>query len=90
MGNTASYFQGIDLSQVVAENGRQIATVGTQWPLSRALNKIELDGFLRIGTCMGCHRNMDNKVLWEKVSTKGSLDSSRHIELMTQALNNMK
>jgi len=90
MGNTGSYFQGIDLSQVISENGIQLATVGTHWPLSRALNKIELNGFLRIGTCMGCHRNMDNSALWKKVSSKGTLDSSRHIELMTQALKNMK
>lgn len=46
-----------DWSQVVSEEGGQLATVGTHWPKSRALNKAELDKILKTGTCLGCHQH---------------------------------
>ena len=51
-----------DLSQIVdPEDGRQLATVGTHWPLSRAFSREEIDGILRVGLCMGCHREMPKR-----------------------------
>ena len=66
-----------------------MATVGTHWPMSRALNKEELDTLLRAGTCMGCHQNMTDKKLWEKVSEKGKLDPKQHLEMMNKMIKYM-
>ena len=74
-----------DLSRIVdPEDGRQLATVGTHWPLSRAFNQEEIDGILRIGLCMGCHREMPKRDLWSAVSEPGRLGDEEHIELMNK------
>lgn len=78
-----------DWSQIVTRDGVQVATVGTHWPLSRALNREELDTILRTGTCMGCHQNMSNEELWKKVSTEGKLDPKKHLELMNNMVKTM-
>ena len=75
-----------DWSQIVDRDGTQLATVGTHWPLSRAFNKKELDGFLRAGTCMGCHQNMTETELWKKVSTEGKIDPKQHLEMMQKLI----
>jgi len=75
-----------DWSKIVERDGTQIATVGTHWPMSRALNKEELDTLLRTGTCLGCHQNMTDKELWQKVSEKGTLDTKQHIEMMNKMI----
>ena len=54
--------------------------------MSRALNKEELDTLLRAGTCTGCHQNMTDKKLWEKVSEKGTLDPKQHLEMMNKMI----
>ncbi len=77
----------MDWAQITTRQGTALATVGTHWPLSRAFNREEIEGFLRIGTCMGCHNNMGSPEFWKKVSTKGRLDSAKHMELMNQLLN---
>ncbi len=71
-----------DWSQIVTRDGTQVATVGTHWPLSRAFNKQELDTVMRSGLCMGCHQGMTQEKLWEKVSTKGTLDPTQHLKMM--------
>jgi hypothetical protein len=43
----------------------------------------------RDGTCMGCHQNMTDKKLWEKVSEKGKLNTKEHIELMNKMIKYM-
>jgi len=78
-----------DWSKIVERDGTQVATVGTHWPMSRALNKEELDTLLRAGTCMGCHQNMTDKKLWEKVSEKGTLDPKQHLEMMNKMIKYM-
>ena len=78
-----------DWSQIVTREGKQLATVGTHWPMSRAFNKKELDGFLRAGTCMGCHGSMGKKDMWKKVSTEGRLDEKKHMEMMMKMLEYM-
>jgi len=71
---------------VIVECDEQVATVGTHWPLSRALNKEERAVLTRTGLCMGCHIEMTNKSIWEKVSTPGSLNDEQHIQHMNQVL----
>lgn len=78
-----------DWSQVVTRDGKQLATVGTHWPLSRAFNKKEIDNFLRTGTCMGCHQNMAEEDLWKKVSAKGTLNTKEHLDAMNQMMRYM-
>lgn len=75
-----------DWSKIVERDGTQVATVGTHWPMSRALNKEELDTIMRAGTCMGCHQNMSNAELWNKISVDGKLDPVKHLEMMNKMI----
>jgi hypothetical protein len=68
----------------IIKDGQQVQTVGTHWPLSRALPKETRDAMERTGLCMGCHREMSNEELWGKVSTTGRLNDAQHIELMNK------
>ena len=70
----------------IIKDGQQVQTVGTHWPLSKALPKEMRDAMNRTGLCMGCHREMTNAELWDKVSTQGSLNDEQHIELMNKLL----
>lgn len=78
-----------DWSKIVERDGRQLATVGTHWPMSRPMNKEEIDNFLRAGTCMGCHQNMSKTELWKKVATEGTLTSKDHLEAMNKMIKYM-
>lgn len=73
-----------DWSTIINDKGEQVQTVGTHWPLSRALDKKMREGMNRTGLCMGCHREMENTSLWEKVSTDGVMSDEQHIELMNK------
>ncbi|MDJ0833430.1 MAG: cytochrome C [Gammaproteobacteria bacterium] len=68
----------------IIKDGQQVQTVGTHWPLSRALPKEMRDAMDRTGLCMGCHREMTNAELWSKVNTPGRLNDEQHIELMNR------
>ena len=70
----------------IIKDGQQVQTVGTHWPLSRALPKEMRDAMDRTGLCMGCHREMTNVELWSKVSEPGRLTDEQHIELMNKML----
>ncbi len=72
-----------DWSTIIKDD-QQVQTVGTHWPLSRALTKEMRDGMNRTGLCMGCHREMSNTELWAKVAEKGTLSDEQHIELMNK------
>jgi len=74
-----------DLSTII-KDGQQTQTVGSHWPLSRALPQEVRDAMDRTGLCMGCHREMTNADLWSKVSEPGSLTDEQHIELMNKML----
>ena len=52
-----------DWSQIVDEQGNQLATVGHHFQLSRAFNKDELDRISREGTCMACHLEIPEESL---------------------------
>ncbi len=75
-----------DWSTIVDSAGNQVQTVGTHWPLSRALNKDERVRLTRTGLCMGCHREMTNDSLWSVISTPGRLTHEQHTELMNKLL----
>ena len=75
-----------DWSAIVDEQGYQIQTVGTHWPLSRALNREERATLTKTGVCLGCHSEMQNDELWERVSTPGSLNNPQHIRHMNEVL----
>ncbi len=74
-----------DWSTIIVDD-QQVQTVGTHWPLSRALTKDMRDAMDRTGLCMGCHREMTNAELWAKVSEEGRLNDEQHIELMNKML----
>ena len=74
-----------DWSTIIKE-GLQVQTVGTHWPLSRSLTKEIRDAMERTGLCMGCHREMSNNQIWNKVSETGQLNDNQHIELMNKML----
>jgi hypothetical protein len=70
----------------IIKDGQQVQTVGTHWPLSRALSKEMRDGMERTGLCFGCHREMSNEQLWQKVAQPGILTDAQHIEMMNTLL----
>jgi len=72
-----------DWSTIIKDD-QQVQTVGTHWPLSRALPKEIRDGMERTGLCMGCHREMSNEELWKKVATPGRLNDQQHIEMLNK------
>jgi hypothetical protein len=68
----------------IIKDGQQVQTVGTHWPLSRALPKKMRDAMERTGLCMGCHKEMSNAELWSKVATPGQLNDAQHQDLMNK------
>lgn len=52
-----------DWSQIVNEQGEQLATVGHHFQLSRALNKEEMEHIARDGTCTACHKELPDQSL---------------------------
>ncbi len=74
-----------DWSTIVKDD-QQVQTVGTHWPLSKALPKEVRDGMERTGLCLGCHREMTNAELWAKVSEPGTLNDAEHIEMLNKLL----
>ena len=70
----------------IIKDGQQVQTVGTHWPLSKALPKEVRDGMERTGLCLGCHREMTNAQLWAKVSEPGTLSDAEHIEMLNKLL----
>ena len=74
-----------DWSTIIKDD-QQVQTVGTHWPLSRALPKEMRDGMERTGLCLGCHREMSNEELWSKVAQPGTLTDNEHIEMLNKLL----
>ena len=52
-----------DWSQIVDKDGKQVATVGHHFQLSRAFNHTELQAMSREGTCLSCHREIPEESL---------------------------
>lgn len=52
-----------DWSQIVDEQGNQLATVGHHFQLSRAFNKQEISRVKREGACLSCHQEIPSESL---------------------------
>ena len=52
-----------DWSQIVDRQGKQVATVGHHWKLSRSFNRAELERMTRDGTCIACHSEIPDNSL---------------------------
>jgi len=75
-----------DLSQIVTRDGKQLVTSGSHWPLTGPLSQEQRDKMERTGVCMGCHKEMTNDALWNKVNTEKVLNDQEHIQHMNQLL----
>ncbi len=76
-----------DWSQVVTREGKQLQTVGTHWPASRPLDQDMRERMEKTGLCMGCHQNMKNDELWNKLNTDKKLNAKEHINKMHEIMN---
>jgi len=76
-----------DWSQVVTRDGKQLQTVGTHWPASRPLDQDQRERMEKTGLCMGCHQNMKNDELWNKLNTNKKLNATEHINKMHEIIN---
>ena len=78
-----------DLSQIVAQEGEQLMTVGSHRELARPLNDDERTRVERTGVCMGCHQNMASPEFWKDgvVVKYGQVASTdEHIDAMNQVI----
>jgi len=75
-----------DWSQIVTRDGKQLQTVGSHWPASRPLDQDQRDRMEKTGLCMGCHTNMKDDKLWNKLNTDKSLNKDEHIKKMNEIL----
>ena len=75
-----------DLSRIVTEEGKQLVTVGSHWPLTGPLPQEMREKMERTGLCMGCHKNMTDEKLWDKVSTPGFVTNKQHQDVMDKAI----
>ncbi|NIA18884.1 MAG: cytochrome C [Xanthomonadaceae bacterium] len=75
-----------DWSTIVTPEGVQVQKVGSHWPLSRPFTLEEMRRIDRSKLCMGCHRDMTNKKIWDSVNTKDQIDVKQHIEKMNQLM----
>ena len=78
-----------DLSRIVTEEGKQLVTVGSHWPLTGPLPQEMREKMERTGLCMGCHKNMTDESLWDKVSTPGFVNNKEHQDVMNKAIHMM-
>ena len=76
-----------DWSQVVTRDGKQLQTVGTHWPDSRPLDQAQREKMEKTGLCMGCHINMKDDMLWNKLNTPKTLNVDEHIKKMNEIYN---
>ncbi len=88
MFNTTQNLKGVgfDWSRIVTQDGTQLTTVGSHWPLSRAFNKEEIERITRTGLCMGCHQFQGHSDIWKNVSSKPGLDTKAHTLLMEKMI----
>ena len=50
------------------------------------LDKELRDKIEKIGACIGCHQNMSDKALWDKMSSDKTLNAKEHIDKMNETL----
>ncbi len=78
-----------DLSQIVTRDDKQLVSVGSHWPLTGPLPKEMRAKMERTGLCLGCHAEMQNEEIWDKVSKPGFLNNKAHQEIMKKALHSL-
>jgi len=76
-----------DWSQIVTRDGKQLQTVGSHWPASRPLDQDQREKMEKTGLCMGCHINMKDDKLWNKLNTSKDLNDIEHIKKMHEIFN---
>lgn len=75
-----------DLSQIVTRDDRQLVSIGSHWPLTGPLPAAMRAKMERTGLCMGCHQNMTEKDLWDKVNSPAFVTNEQHRAVMDRAL----
>ncbi|MCV6596055.1 MAG: hypothetical protein OIF40_03075 [Mangrovicoccus sp.] len=75
-----------DLSRIVTEDGKQLVTVGSHWPLTGPLPQEMREKMERTGLCMGCHQNMTDEDVWEAVNSDRFVNNEEHQEVMDKAI----
>jgi hypothetical protein len=75
-----------DLSQMVTRDGVELVTVGSPWPLTGPLTQEQREKMERTGLCMGCHQNMTDASLWDKVNSPAFVNNEQHQGVMDQAI----
>ena len=75
-----------DLSRIVTEDGQQLVTVGSHWPLTGPLPQETRDKMERTGLCMGCHQNMTDAEVWGAVNSEEFVNNEEHQAVMDQAV----
>ncbi|MCG8037947.1 MAG: cytochrome C [Candidatus Thiodiazotropha taylori] len=75
-----------DWSAIVTEDGEQLSSVGSHWPLTGPLPDEKRDAIEKTGVCLGCHEERFNPDFWQKVSEPGVMDSFEHQQFMKKAL----
>lgn len=80
-----SYERAQDWSQVVTRDGTPVMTVGSHWPLSRALDERERATLEKTGLCLGCHGLMGGDA-WRRAAVEGTFDAAGHAHHMRELL----
>ncbi len=75
-----------DLSRIVTEDGEQLVTVGSHWPLTGPLPQETREKMERTGLCMGCHQNMTDEEIWSAVNSPEFVDNEEHQVRMDEAI----
>ena len=75
-----------DLSRIVTEDGQQLVTVGSHWPLTGPLPQDMRERMERTGLCMGCHQNMTKAEVWDAVNSERFVNNEEHQGVMNDAV----
>lgn len=75
-----------DLSRIVTEDGKQLVTVGSHWPLTGPLPQEMREKMERTGLCMGCHQNMTDEEVWTAVNSEAFVTNEEHQGVMDAAI----
>ena len=75
-----------DLSQIVTRDDEQLVSIGSHWPLTGPLPGAMRAKMERTGLCVGCHQNMLDEQIWDKVNSPAFVDNEQHRAVMDKAL----
>ena len=75
-----------DLSQIVTRDNKQLVSIGSHWPLTGPLPAAMRKKMERTGLCIGCHKNMLNEEMWQKVNSSAFLSNEQHRDVMNRAI----